>query len=90
MTKALQKCHSTQLFRNRRTPKGTPWMSTLAYGYHEDRTLPHGYEPTREAAMAAFAMAAGIGPPPRPLGGGTQAIACRPARVANQMARLEA
>ena len=42
-------------FRNRRTRKGTPWMSTLAYGYHEDRTPTHGYEPTREAAMAAFA-----------------------------------
>ena len=23
-------------------------------GYHEDRTPTHGYEPTREAAMAAF------------------------------------
>jgi hypothetical protein len=34
---------------------GTPWMWTLAYGYHEDRTPTHGYEPTREAAMAAFA-----------------------------------
>jgi hypothetical protein len=28
---------------------------TLAYGYHEGRTPTHGYEPTREAAMAAFA-----------------------------------
>jgi hypothetical protein len=27
----------------------------MAYGYHEDRTPTHGYEPTREAAMAAFA-----------------------------------
>jgi hypothetical protein len=27
----------------------------LAFGYHEDRTPTHGYEPTREAAMAAFA-----------------------------------
>ena len=26
-----------------------------AYGYHKDRTPTHGYEPTREAAMAAFA-----------------------------------
>jgi hypothetical protein len=25
------------------------------FGHHEDRTPPHGYEPTREAAMAAFA-----------------------------------
>ena len=23
-------------------------------GYHEDRTPTHGYQPTREAAMAAF------------------------------------
>jgi hypothetical protein len=28
---------------------------TLAFGHHEDRTPTHGYEPTREAAMAAFA-----------------------------------
>ena len=30
-------------------------MWTLAFGHHEDRTPPHGYEATREAAMAAFA-----------------------------------
>jgi hypothetical protein len=29
------------------------WM--LADGYHADRALTHEYEPTREAAMAAFA-----------------------------------
>ena len=34
---------------------GTPWMWTLAYGEHEDRTPTHGYEATREAAMQAFA-----------------------------------
>jgi hypothetical protein len=28
---------------------------TLAFGQHEDRTSTHGYEPTREPAMAAFA-----------------------------------
>jgi hypothetical protein len=33
----------------------TPWLWTLAYGHHEDRTPTHGYETTREAAMAAFA-----------------------------------
>jgi hypothetical protein len=27
----------------------------LAFGHHQDRTPTHGYEPTREAAMAAFA-----------------------------------
>ena len=34
---------------------GTPWMWTLAFGHHEDRIPTHGYEPTREAAMTAFA-----------------------------------
>src|SRR5262249_42342589 len=34
---------------------GQPWLWTLAYGHHEDRTPIYGYEPTREAAMAAFA-----------------------------------
>jgi hypothetical protein len=36
-------------------PEGTPWLWTLIFGYHEDRTPTHGYEATREAAMAAFA-----------------------------------
>ena len=36
-------------------PVGTPWIWTLAFGHHEDRTPTHGYAPTREAAMAAFA-----------------------------------
>jgi len=27
----------------------------LAFGQHEDRWPTHGYEPMREAAMAAFA-----------------------------------
>ena len=36
-------------------PEGSPWLWTLAFGHHEDRTPTHGYEPTREAAMAAFA-----------------------------------
>jgi len=36
-------------------PVGMSWMWTLAFGYHEDPTPTHGYEPTREAAMAAFA-----------------------------------
>jgi len=33
-----------------------PWMWSLAYGQHEDRTPTHGYEPTREAAMQGFAI----------------------------------
>jgi hypothetical protein len=36
-------------------PIGSPWLWTLTFGYHEDRTPTHGYEATREAAMAAFA-----------------------------------
>ena len=36
-------------------PADASWLWTLAYGYHEDRTPTHGYEPTREAAMAASA-----------------------------------
>jgi hypothetical protein len=36
-------------------PVGSPWMWTLAFGHHEDRTPTHGYATTREAAMAAFA-----------------------------------
>jgi hypothetical protein len=31
------------------------YLWTLAFGHHEDRTPTHGYEPTREASMAAFA-----------------------------------
>ena len=34
-------------------PEGTPWLWTLAFGQHEDRTPTHGYERTREAAMAS-------------------------------------
>jgi hypothetical protein len=34
-------------------PQDRQWMWTFAYGCHEDRTPTHGYEPTREAAMAA-------------------------------------
>jgi hypothetical protein len=36
-------------------PVGMSWMWTLAYDYHEDRTLTHGYAATREDATAAFA-----------------------------------
>ena len=44
-----------RIFKATTSPKGTPWMWTLAYGDHEDRRLTHGYEATREAAMQAFA-----------------------------------
>jgi hypothetical protein len=42
-------------FQRAAVPVGMSWMWTLAYGYHEDRSPTHGYEATREAAMAAFA-----------------------------------
>jgi hypothetical protein len=35
-------------------PEGAPWLWTLAFGHHEDRTPTHGYEATRKDAMAAF------------------------------------
>jgi hypothetical protein len=40
---------------NSTSPKGRTALWTPAFGHHEDRTPTHGYEPTREAAMAAFA-----------------------------------
>ena len=36
-------------------PIGMPWMWTLIFDYHENRTPTHGYAATRDAAMAAFA-----------------------------------
>jgi hypothetical protein len=44
-----------RIFYAAASPVGSPWMWTLAFGHHEDRTPTHGYEATREAAMAAFA-----------------------------------
>jgi hypothetical protein len=32
---------------------GEPWLWTLAFDQQEDRWPTHGYEATREAAMAA-------------------------------------
>ena len=43
-----------RILKSAAAPVGMPWLWTLAYGHHEDRT-PICYEPTREAAMAAFA-----------------------------------
>jgi hypothetical protein len=36
-------------------PVGMSWMWTLAFEHHGDRSPTHSYEPTREAAMGAFA-----------------------------------
>src|SRR2546422_9677139 len=43
------------IMRAAASPEGSPWMWTLAFGHHEDRTPTHGYAATREGAMAAFA-----------------------------------
>jgi hypothetical protein len=40
-----------RIFKANASPVGSPWMWTLAFGHHEDRSPTHGYEPTREAAM---------------------------------------
>jgi hypothetical protein len=34
-------------------------VSALAFGQHKDRHPTHGYDPTREAAMPAFARVGG-------------------------------
>jgi hypothetical protein len=44
-----------RFFKANTSPVGASCMWTLAFGQHEDRTPTHGYEPTREAAMTAFA-----------------------------------
>jgi hypothetical protein len=44
-----------RIFKANAASVGTPWMWTLAFGHHEDRTPTHGYAATREAAMTDFA-----------------------------------
>jgi hypothetical protein len=44
-----------RIFHAAASPLGSPWMWTLIFGHHEDRSPTHGYEATREAAMVAFA-----------------------------------
>jgi hypothetical protein len=45
-----------RIFKANAAPVGTPWMWTiLVIEDREKYMLTHGYEPTREAAMAAFA-----------------------------------
>jgi hypothetical protein len=44
-----------RIFKANAAPVGSPWMWTLVFGHHEDRSPTHGYAETREAAMAAFA-----------------------------------
>jgi hypothetical protein len=44
-----------RIFKANEAPAGTPWMWTLIFPHHQGRSPTHGYEATREAAMAAFA-----------------------------------
>src|SRR5262245_43979395 len=44
-----------RIYKANAAPVDSPWMWTLAFGHHEDRTPTHGYAATREAAMTAFA-----------------------------------
>jgi hypothetical protein len=45
-----------RIFKVHAAPEGSPWMWTLAFGHHEDRTPTHGYEPTREAGMSLISL----------------------------------
>jgi hypothetical protein len=44
-----------RIFHAAAAPVGAPWIWTLLFDCHEDRTPTHGYEATREGAMVAFA-----------------------------------
>jgi hypothetical protein len=44
-----------RIFNVNAAPVGASWMWTLLLEHHKDRTPTHGYEATREAAMAALA-----------------------------------
>jgi hypothetical protein len=44
-----------RIFKANAEPIGSPWMWTLIFRHHEDRTPTHGCAATREAAMRAFA-----------------------------------
>jgi hypothetical protein len=42
-----------RIFKANTAPIGSPWMWTLIFPHHEDRTPTHGYAASREGAMAA-------------------------------------
>jgi hypothetical protein len=44
-----------RIFHAAAAPVGLPWMWTLLFDHHKGHSPTHGNEPTREAAMAAFA-----------------------------------
>jgi hypothetical protein len=44
-----------RIYKAHAAPVDSPWMWTLAFWHHENRSPTYDYERTREAAMAAFA-----------------------------------
>jgi len=44
-----------RIFKANAAAVGEPWLWTLVFGHDDARSPTHGYEATREAAMAAFA-----------------------------------
>ena len=48
-----------RIFKANAAPVGQSWMWTLIFPHHEGRSPTHGYEATRETAMAAFAKSGG-------------------------------
>jgi len=44
------------IMKSAAAPVGQPWLWTLAYGHHEDRTPTHGYEPTRKIVVRSGAV----------------------------------
>lgn len=44
-----------RIFKPDAARAATPWMWTLAFGHHQDRTPTHGYAASREDALRAFA-----------------------------------
>jgi hypothetical protein len=40
-----------RIFKANAAPISSPWMSTLAFGHHEDRTPTHGYAQTRDGRI---------------------------------------
>ena len=46
-------------------PIGSPWMWTLAFGHHEDRTPTHGYAATHAARAAPAPLSREAGAAPR-------------------------
>jgi hypothetical protein len=49
-----------RIFNAAAAPVGNTGDVDARLCHHEDRTPTHGYEPTREAAMAAFAKSLGM------------------------------